>query len=430
MTIQTLFAYVEQVYGWTDTPSILTGKYFIAFSPHDTLVKRGKGIRFDFVENPEPDITDQLAAFGYTRMAPTDKFRGTIVRIPFRTPEQAKLSEISRIIVSPSEILQIFEEYQSDVVDSLVFLKNIERVEFYLDDTRIGYISLRNIEAARSLRASIAGAISSCSAASYGMRFDIEREFSGGNQIIKSLESYQIQQSVFDMNTYQMSQEFKSWVVESKSVGAIALSARLNETDSPPVGRVFVTLPLPIPLDQTRVNINGMFALRRDRRSLWTDNDTHGGRTMNEILWNNFIVRNFAPIVWHSLLENLTQSKSTVYEYFPLMPTAMGSLFNHLAADVLKQIVDAKTSVWRSSTGQYMPLQMGFVAVKKLDLPAVDCLTKLGMPIFADVPSTIISLLQTSPFAHTILTPEVVRIWLRQNLGPNKTCDVEMAMQL
>src|SRR5271170_7683148 len=91
-----------QVYGWTDTPSILTGKYFIAFSPHDTLVKRGKGIRFDFVKNHTPDIDDQLAAFGYTRKAPTDEFRGTIVRIPFRTPGQADLSEISRIIVTPS----------------------------------------------------------------------------------------------------------------------------------------------------------------------------------------------------------------------------------------------------------------------------------------------------------------------------------------
>jgi len=356
-------------------------------------------------------------------MSATDEFCGTTVRIPFRTPAQAQNSEISKIVVTPAEILQIFEDYQRDVVESLVFLKNIERVEFHLNDTTLGHISVRNIDSVKSLRTSIARAIASGSAASHGMCFDIEREY-GGNH---TLESYLLRQSVFDMYQYGISPEFKTWIAESKSVSVIALSARLNETDSPSVGRLFVTLPLPIPLDQTRVNINGMFALRRDRRSLWTDNDADSARTMSEILWNNFMFRNFAPIVWHSLLENLTQFKRTVYEYFPLMPPTVGSLFNNLGADVLKQIIDAKSCVWRSTMGQYMPLEMGFVTVKKLNQPLLDCLTNLRMPVFADIPDTIIGLLQKTPFPHRIVTPGEVRIWLRQNL---KTCEPDMAMRL
>lgn len=322
------------------------------------------------------------------------------------------------------------------MVDSLVFLKNIERVEFYLDETKLGCINVYNLDTVRNMRASVASAISSSSVASHGMRFYIERAYiytSGETQIAKSLESYQIQQTVFDLKPYQMSPEFRSWVAESKSVGVIALSAHLNETDlsdSVSVGRVFVTLPLPIHLDNTRVNINGMFALRRDRCSLWTDNDAHGSRTMNEILWNNFLVRNLAPVVWHDLLVSLTKYKTSVYEYFPLMPTVLGSLFNNLPEGVLNQLLDAKSTIWRSTTGQYMHLEMGFIAVKKLDPQLLDCLNKLHMPIFADVPRTIITLIQRSQYPHSILTPEVVRVWLRQNLDPSNTLDIYMAMQL
>ena len=322
------------------------------------------------------------------------------------------------------------------MVDSLVFLKNIERVEFYLDETKLGCINVYNLDTVRNMRASVASAISSSSVASHGMRFYIERAYiytSGEIQIAKSLESYQVQQSVFDLKPYQMSAEFRSWVAESKSVGVIALSAHLNETDlsdSVSVGRVFVTLPLPIHLDNTRVNINGMFALRRDRCSLWTDNDAHGSRTMNEILWNNFLVRNLAPVVWHDLLVSLTKYKTSVYEYFPLMPTVLGSLFNNLPEGVLNQLLDAKSTIWRSTTGQYMHLEMGFIAVKKLDPQLLDCLNKLHMPIFADVPRTIITLIQRSQYPHTILTPEVVRVWLRQNLDPSNTSIYHMAMQL
>jgi hypothetical protein len=52
------------------------------------------------------------------------------------------------------------------------------------------------------------------------------------------------------------------------------------------------------------------------------------------------------------------------------------------------------------------------------------------MPIFADIPSSIVALIGKGQYPHTMLTPDVVRIWLRKNLGPTKTCDPGIAMQL
>jgi hypothetical protein len=173
-----------------------------------------------------------------------------------------------------------------------------------------------------------------------------------------------------------------------------------------------------------------MFALKRDRRSLWTDNDAHGSQTMNEILWNNYLVRNLVPVVWHDLLVNLTNSKTRVYEYFPLMPPTLGSLFNTLTESVLKRLLDSKSAIWRLTTDQYMPLEMGFIAIEKLEPHLLDCLNRLKMPIFADVPDTIVRLIQCGQYPHTILTPEVLRLWLRENLEPTEACDTHMAMHL
>lgn len=338
--------------------------------------------------------------------------------------------------MTPNDILKIFEDYQSDIVESMVFLKNIERVEFYRDEIQLGCINIRNPDPVRRMRASISIAISSKFVATYGTRVDVEREYGYTAEQIqnsKCLQTYRVQQRVFDIETYKMPVELRNWTAKNKAVNTIALSARLDETKSPscfPVSRIFVTLPLPIPLDNTRVNINGMFALRRDRRSLWTNNDAHGGQTMNEILWNDFLIGRLTPVVWHDLLVNLAKYKTSIYEYFPLMPWATGSLFNNLADDVLQQLFEAKSAIWRSTTGQYMKLEMGFVAIQRLEQQLLNCLNKLGMPIFADIPDAIVSLIRRSQHSHTILSPKAVRIWLRQNSGVIKTCDVSMAMHI
>ena len=248
--------------------------------------------------------------------------------------------------------MKYFEEFQLDVAESLGFLKNIERIEFYFDETKLGSTHILNPDGIRSLRTSIAGAISTNSSASQGARLEIYREYKGRRQS----QSYHVQQRVFDMETLNMSKELRTWAAKEKVVSWIALAAPLdnNLSDRPPVSRVFVTLPLPIHLDCTRVNVHGIFALNRDRRSLWTDNDNS---EMNEVLWNKLLVKNLMPVVWHDLLLELIKCKVSVYDYFPLMPPAVGSLFNSLADDLLKRIADTKSAIWRSTKGDYLLLE-------------------------------------------------------------------------
>ena len=394
----------------------------MALCPHETLDMRGKGLRFNFVSNSSRhDISDQLVAFSSVAPMLKESFPGTIIRIPFRTPEQAELSEISKLIPTPKDISAVFKEFQNDVTESIVFLKSIEKVEFYMDGQRLGHTNIRNSSNIRDMRASIKSAISSMSSVSNGFEFEIEQEFDYSSQqteASKTVQMYYVQQRVFDPESNNMSKELRDWATRCKMVSWIALAVRIDDPEFS-IGRVFVTLPLPVPLDDTRVNVHSIFALKRDRRSLWTDNDSDGDRSMNEILWNNFLVRNLMPSVWHDLLVNLARYTS-VYNYFPFMPITVGSLFNTLAESLIKQILNEKSAIWRTSSGHHVPIEMGFIVSGQLKSELLVCFQDLGMPIFEEIPGKILNLVKRTQHPHFILNTEVARIWLRQYMIQNK----------
>lgn len=421
-----------QVYGWTDTPSILTGQSFIALSPHRRLQSNHKGLKIDFVAHSR-NIVDQLAAFASITTALDKEFPGTIIRIPFRTLEQAAASEIRNLVVTPEDILKCFEEFQNDVAESMVFLKNIERVEFFLGSHKLGSTRIFNPEKIRDTRATIRAAIASSSFTSHGTRVHIIRQYNRNPDNVDrgSTQAYHVQQTVFDMRAQQMSKELRDWALKEKSICWIALAARLDKeisSNDNAVGRIFVTLPLPILLDGTRVNIHSMFALGRDRRSLWTDNDSHGSVAM-EISWNKFLVKDLMPSVWHDMLLELSKYKRLAHDYFPVMSTSAGSLFNTIAEDVLKRIVDCKSAIWYSSTGQHLPLAKGLIVAENHDETLLKCLQDLSMPIFKDLPSKLIKIIRRSRHSHVILNPHNVRLWLRQNVGSNIR-DISVAFKL
>lgn len=390
-------------------------------SPHQKLaITRRRGYEWDFVtEWSTSDLTDQLAAFNHhVTASPPNPFNGTTIRIPLRTDKQAKESEISNNVVTPQELLTVFEHYQTDVVETMLFLKSIERVEFYLDTQRLGFTQIRNLDQTRDMRAAVMSAIVSGREVSHGMQVEIDQTYSyAARSVHNSSYVYHVRQHVFDLEAQSMSPRLRQWITEDKAVPWISLAARVSETpssDSKWCGRIFVALPLPIRVDNTLVNVHGMFAVGRDRRSLWSDLDAPDAEVRKQILWNNFLVRDLMPKVWHDLLIDLTLCKSSVYNYFPLMSTMAGSLFNTLIDRVLDRIVQGRNAIWCSMSNEYLPLEEGFITLDAHSL-LLKCLTEVGMPIFEGIPMKIIKLLEEHGHPHRVLNPDVVRTWLRNN---------------
>ena len=147
---------------------------------------------------------------------------------------------------------------------------------------------------------------------------------------------------------------------------------------------------------------------------------------MNEVLWNNLLVKDLMPFVWKDLLVELTKLKPSVYDYFPL--TTVGPLFDSLTGDVLQKLLSTKTLIWRSTAGRYVPLEQGFL-VEGHDPQLLSCLKQLSVPLLIGIPSTVVQLIRQSSHPHQILTPAGLRAWLRGKLR-RSNIDVSTAMVL
>ena len=403
----------------------------MALSPHKRLFTPGmaNGLKIDFLNWTEYDITDQLDAFKFASAPLDHEFPGTVIRIPFRTEEQARCSEINDLSISPEEVLREFENFQVDVAESMVFFKSIERVAFYIDGTEIGTTNIVNVEETRKIRSHIQSSIVSGTPASCGGIYHISQKYNHDNCCVDSPRVYHVQQTIFDEKPEQVSE---AWTKKEKMFPWITLAARLDD-DSSSTSRIFVTLPLSVCLDHSRVNIHGVFALSRDRRTLWTDNDAQGATSMNEVHWNNFLFRSLLPQVWQDLLVELTCHQTSVWDFFPLMPISTGDPWITLAADVLDRIIKAKSPVWYASTEKYLSLEDGFLVDKTHDVELLDVLRELSMPLFTNVPEMVLKLIQSSQYPHTTLNPETLRNWLRLKVNKAESplvFDSSSALQL
>src|SRR5579859_5813411 len=118
----------NSIYHITDSPSFITGNYYVILDPHEWYFRGG--VQFDFVnEKLVEGYPDQFAPF----RIPCDKpYDGTIFRYPLRTDEDSIDSDISDKVYKPGEILEMFKKfYENESINCLLFLKYIERIKFY-----------------------------------------------------------------------------------------------------------------------------------------------------------------------------------------------------------------------------------------------------------------------------------------------------------
>jgi sacsin len=391
----------------------LTGASFVALSPHCTLatMPTSRGIKVDFVVQAA-GIADQLAAFGRCNSVFDRKYQGTVIRIPFRTMAQANKSEITDFVVTPDAVLDEFRSFQSDLAESLLFLKNIERVHFYLDNSMLGRTEISNVEEVRETRSAIKSSIIKGEEKSFSLKMQIGHSFGNADDKVNSIRQYHVQHKFAEIDSQDL--EFKAWTVKEGVFPWIAVAAAIDPQHSYASGRIFVTLPLPILMENTHVNIHGMFALSRDRRSLWSMMDTQlGGRPMNEILWNNFLFKKVIPVAWQEMLIELAKLGRPLYHYFPLALASPGTLWDTLTEDILEIAVDSP--IWYSTTDVLMPLESGYVAVTSPRKELLDALRVMEMPILDNIPSRLLLIIQRR-HSYTPLNPQFARRWLRNRV--------------
>jgi sacsin len=111
MRVVTAAAGFNVAYHFTDCPSFVSNDQLVLFDPHRKFLPAGlPGLRCGFLDGTNcADLLDQLEPFvraaavlaepSAPRPTQPAEIRGTIFRLPLRTPEQAATSLISTAVV-------------------------------------------------------------------------------------------------------------------------------------------------------------------------------------------------------------------------------------------------------------------------------------------------------------------------------------------
>eukprot|EP00438_Fugacium_kawagutii_P005379 Skav219586 [mRNA] locus=scaffold2589:20793:25580:- [translate_table: standard] len=130
----------NSVYSLTDLPSILSDDVVLFLDPHvhhlkamgASPAKPGIKLRFlkiDVLDKFQDQFEPYHGMFGCNLKASTP-YEGTLIRMPFRTPEAAKASEISKTLVSPESAMAFLRAFRDAAAECLVFLQHVQRIEF------------------------------------------------------------------------------------------------------------------------------------------------------------------------------------------------------------------------------------------------------------------------------------------------------------
>eukprot|EP00931_Biecheleriopsis_adriatica_P006890 TRINITY_DN108233_c0_g1_i1.p1 TRINITY_DN108233_c0_g1~~TRINITY_DN108233_c0_g1_i1.p1 ORF type:complete len:2373 (-),score=512.75 TRINITY_DN108233_c0_g1_i1:255-7373(-) len=131
----------NSVYSFTDLPSILSDDVVLFLDPHvrhlramgASAAKPGIKLRFlkiDVLDKFQDQFEPYHGMFGCNLRASTP-FKGTLIRLPFRTPEAAKASDISNAVATPSMAMEYLAAFREAAAQCLIFLQHVQKIEFF-----------------------------------------------------------------------------------------------------------------------------------------------------------------------------------------------------------------------------------------------------------------------------------------------------------
>jgi sacsin len=130
------------LFHYADVVSVVSGSHLHIYDPSGVYLNENfqekspaasgaVGKVFDFLKNDRvrrfPDQFSPYSLFGFKKDAP---LKGTLIRVPLRTPAQASTSGIKNKSYDIDTISSAFESFQEQASSSLLFLTQLESISF------------------------------------------------------------------------------------------------------------------------------------------------------------------------------------------------------------------------------------------------------------------------------------------------------------
>ncbi|XP_073512658.1 sacsin-like [Phyllobates terribilis] len=333
------------VYHLTDVPSIMSGSKVLIFDPNANhlqkhISQRNPGMKLDLQNNSEllHIFSDQFQpysnVFGCKLVQPF-YFNGTLIRLPFRTEEEAKKTEICHQTFDKKQISLFMLEFENSSETLLIFLKNIKEVS-------LSYLSNDTCPGFQTTKVHLEKKIIQKLQVSQGLPLQQE-QLNVSEQLCEHMDSsdFKCTNIVSICTQKSNTTDTKFYIMQSglgvkksvKSVmknenlfcppfAGVALPLKKNDTTGKWTsnledftGMVFCFLPLPVSTGLP-FHINGSFSVMSNRKTLWET--TAKGEWNKHLLCDAVIVAIITALLQLQALNENGETED--YHYYTFWP--------------------------------------------------------------------------------------------------------------
>ncbi|KAK2839687.1 hypothetical protein Q5P01_013427 [Channa striata] len=298
------------VYHVTDIPSILSGNNLLILDPNVTHLskhikhKTNPGLKLDLSQQQlfkwfpgQFGPYERIFDCNFTRQNSPQPYKGTLIKLPFRTEEEALKSEISTKVYHKHNILDIQQHLTKNSQTHLLFLKNINSLSLQSVSNDVSTPPREDeIETILTISKTTIHTMRSPDEASVLKQQEAEKTLKKLDGKCKDIIDYCTVNTVQITSQQSGVTEVQSWLLyscfgthqslnmaltENKQtkfslpIGGVAVplqfdseTGKLSSLQSDLVGQAFCFLPLSIHTGLP-VNINGTFAVTSNRKGLW-----------------------------------------------------------------------------------------------------------------------------------------------------------------
>ncbi|XP_037395205.1 sacsin [Pygocentrus nattereri] len=321
------------VYHLTDIPSILSGKSLLILDPNVTHLekhiqsKANPGIKLDlFQERLFRRFPGQFRSyqgiFGCDLTKSSQKYyKGTLIKLPFRTSEEVCKSEISCKVYNKEDIHAFQQHFTDDAQSPLLFLKNMNSVSLQIisEGASIPPLETQIQTPLRISKEVVCSMNISNEMHVEDIRNTMENLDSNCHKVVDCFTAH-IVQIVYEhvdrisnqywliyscLGTKDSMRMFHRELQECKfslPIGGVAVPLQKeaenvwSPDESCAVGQAFCFLPLPIDTGLP-VHLNGSFAVTSNRKALW--------QTGTKLEWNKSLLQDASATAYITTLLEL-----------------------------------------------------------------------------------------------------------------------------
>ncbi|KAF8205699.1 hypothetical protein K438DRAFT_1818327 [Mycena galopus ATCC 62051] len=379
---------VRSCYHLTDNPHFLSGQALVIFDPHERFSgDRKGGVRIDVVEEGHL-YPDQFAAFDKSLSPDADGcFPGTVVRMSLRTIGQAAKSTIKPVVVDPSDIEALFDDFvEKELSEVILFLKHIRYIGLKIicadgQERFVGSAEISDVSIAEKRAFSR-------DANARQETFKCAVDVTVGNakpvrQVWRILHAVRSTDETSRIMSRRLGYDAGSRFINEKLFSHVALAFPVDPSVPKLNGRLFTLLPLPIHTNFP-VHLHAILALTQDRQSLRNIEESGTGSEARERLlveWNRAIFNEFLPATWTALLRVLVD-EDEVKDIWSAWPVTSGSgYWSKILPNLMTRVWDSDVFPLFQNAGRHVSLSSALIASDDDDINILRALTSAGLAI-------------------------------------------------